>query len=282
MKSSKQILLVIITLMFAAIAFGIFWYNPFTSAGEPPKETIIEEEITSIEVNAENTSILLIPSENVATKLNVAGDRENFSMYTHVKEKNLLIETENKNKLFGSDTENLPLLTAYIPEQARIISLAVTTTIGDIQVRDIDAYEIGVKTESGSIDFEKMSMKYIDAETSDGEINMRQLEAHGISAESSEDIYMEDAIGSLKGKTSNGSINVVISEAAYSMDFNTENGGIFIQTEKPPIDVQIESQVQNGDINILGESYGNLIYGSGTSLIKLTANNGDISFTSEE
>ncbi|TWT25173.1 DUF4097 family beta strand repeat-containing protein [Planomicrobium sp. CPCC 101110] len=281
MKSTRRVPFVLSTLLLAALAFGVFWYRSFTSADDAPKEMVIDEEITNLEVNAENTDILLLPSENENTKLNVTGDSRNFSLNTHIQGKNLSIETENKTQAFGAVLEKQPLLTVYLG-QPHLLSLTLTSTNGDIRAGDIEAYEISAETSKGDVDFENMSMKYIIARTDDGKISMRKLEAHLIKAESDGNLDMENIFGSLTGIASNGNIDIALDGVAYSMDLTAENGGIAIRSKEPPTDVRFEAQAENGEVDIMGENSNNLVYGDGIYLIKLAAADGDILFTSEK
>lgn len=281
MKSTRWVPFVLSILLLAALAFGVVWYRSFTSADNAPKEMIIDEEITNLEVNAENTDILLLPSENENTKLNVTGDKRNFSLNTHIQGKNLSIETENKTQIFGTASKSQPLLTVYLG-QPYLLSLTLTSTNGSIRAGDIEAYEISAETSKGDVDFEKLNMKYIIAKTSDGKISMRHSEAQLIKAESAGNLDMENILGSLTGTASNGSISIALDEVAYSMDLIAANGGIAIRSKEPPTDVRIEAQAENGEVEIMGENSNNLVYGDGIYLIKLAAADGDILFTSEE
>ncbi|PSL41435.1 putative adhesin [Planomicrobium soli] len=281
MIALKGITLLILSLLLAAIAFGIFRYNPFTLANETSKETIIDEEVRNIEITTENTAILLLPSENASTEIKVTGDRKNFNLNTFVQEKNLVIETENKNPSSSSTTEKLPLLTVYVP-QPNIVSLTLININGSIEARDVEAYEIGAETDKGDVDFQNLYMKYIVAKTSNGNIKMKHAEAQLIKAVAMGDIHVENTFGSFTGISSNGNIDVVLDEIMNSMDLNAENGSISVQTKESLLDAKVESEAQNGVIDILGESDANLVYGEGSYLIKLKANNGDILFTNEE
>ena len=117
-------------------------------------------------------------------------------------------------------------------------------------------------------------------QTDNGRIELNQIEASKIHVKSDNGrIDIQQVNGEIIGKTDNGGITLLTDHLDQSIDLSTDNGRIEIQTLNEPTNATIDADTDNGKIILFGKEKKQMTFGDGEHTIKLKSDNGRITIT---
>lgn len=211
-------------------------------------------------MESENADINVIASNNNTAKAELVNNEKNkYKIDVKMDGDTLEIQVNRKGfKWFSIDFfSSSPTLNLMLPEKI--------------------AGTIELETNNGSINASNFESKELTAESDNGEILIKNVKSNSIYAQSDNgELFFENVKGEIIGESDNGDISLVNDALNQSIDFETDNGSITIQTKKEPENVKMDVYTDNGNINIFGKSNESTVIGNGENLIKLTSDNGDI------
>ena len=277
MRKPGRIILLIVFFLLLAITLIIFLFNSFTASGNS-QEAFFDEEIRDIYISAENADIVILPSENESTAIELSGNNEGFNLSTDLDRNQLTVDISSTSRLFDFGSPDAPVLTIHLPlTDFRMLQLYNGN--GKIQISDIVLYEFTAYTANGDIEIQNVSTKYFTAETANGGISINESEAQIVEANSSNgDIHLKNVTAYVKlvANSSNGKIELQTVELASPIEFTSNNGDIIIQTENKPTQGRIHASAANGKVNIFGDETEQIAFDEEFPFLKVTAVNGDI------
>ena len=277
MRKTGRIILLVVFFLLLAIGLIIFLFNAFT-ASSSSQEAFFEEEIRDIYISAENADMVIRPSENESTAIELSGNNKDFSLSTDLDRNQLTVNISSTSRFFDFSSSDAPLLTVHIP-LTNFRTLRLYNGNGNIQISDIELYESTAYTANGDIELQNVYTKYFKAETANGGIRAKESEGQIVETDSSNgDIHLENitAYVNLIANSSNGKIELQTVELASPIEFTTNNGDIIIQTENKPTQGRIQAHALNGKVNIFGDDSGQIAFEGDFPFLKVDAVNGNI------
>ncbi|QGH33024.1 DUF4097 family beta strand repeat protein [Gracilibacillus salitolerans] len=265
MINIKKIIMIACILVLVGGIGSVMSYRFYEPATLAVTKEVQSTEITSIEIDIQNEKVDIIPTTDPTPKVELTGTEDSHSKTELVVEENnntLSIHTENEmGKWFSFNFFNSSrTLTVYLPEQ-EYQRLAVEISNGSLQAQGLTINEVNVETKNGKIDLSDIVADSYQLKTSNGKIDLENVE------------------GELAARANNGAISLVTENLDRNINFETDNGRIKIQSEKEPTNAVIDTKVDNGRINLFGDSDYNTIIGDGDNLVKLSTKNGSITVT---
>ncbi|HLR40510.1 MAG TPA: DUF4097 family beta strand repeat-containing protein [Virgibacillus sp.] len=267
-----------IVLLIVGVAGSIFTFKAANKTEDVTEEKVINDDFNNIEVTANEAEVEILPTSDSQAKVELSGKNSNYRLSTGVEGSTLKVDVAYKQKkLFNFDFTLASLsLKVYLPEK-EYNSLQIESGNGRVRVDDLQAKVIHVKTDNGQIKLNHIGSSEVTAEADNGTIDMENVTATNVKVKADNGkIKLKDVEGNLSGTTNNGSISLVTRDLHRSIDFETDNGRINIQTEKKPTNAIIDAKVDNGKVTVFGESNWDTVIGEGENLIKLTTKNGTI------
>lgn len=264
----KKMVIVASILLVVGVIGSIVTFNFMDDPAPIAEEKVIDtNDITAINIRANNETLNVIPTKKQTTKVALTGKATRNSkdeLFVGVEGNKLSIRTENQRKFFSFDFFTTSLtLTVYLPEKV----------YESLQV-DID---------NGHFRAEQLTVNDIKARTNNGQIKMSNIEARTVKVKSDNGkINLEDVEGEIVGKTDNGAISLVTSDLDRPIELESDNGRITIQSDKEPTNATFRVDTDNGDINIFDKYDGDAVIGDGKNVIKLSTDNGRITVAKEE
>lgn len=227
------------------------------------KKTFEQKNIEAIEVNSNNARVEIIPTKDEAAKVELFGKaakntKNDFS--AKMEGDTLIVSLEEKQFGFlhlDFSRESLTLKIT-LPEK-QYNSLKIDNDNGYVQLAGLNVKQLQGNTNNGRVELKNITSASVNIETDNGKL------------------ILNDVSGKIKGKTNNGKISIKTADLDRSMELETDNGSIEIETEKEPTNVAFDVHVDNGRVNILDKYEGNAVIGDGDNIIKLKTNNGKIS-----
>lgn len=261
----KKLVIVASLLFVVGVIGSIVTFNLMDDPVRVAEEKVIDtNNISAIDIHANNETVKIIPSKDQATKVELTGKAtKNFKdkLSVDVEGNTLSVQTENQRKLFNFDFFTTSLtVTVYLPEKL----------YESLQV-DID---------NGHFQAEQLTIKDIDATTNNGRIKMSNIDSEIIKVESDNgEINLEDVDGEIVGETNNGSISLVTTNLDRPIELESDNGSIQVKSDKEPTNATFLVDTDNGTVTIFDKYNGNAVIGDGDNLIKLSTDNGEITVT---
>ncbi|REB05201.1 hypothetical protein DVB69_15685 [Sporosarcina sp. BI001-red] len=262
-KNKLFVALVVVLIVAGGISF---LFKPGSVFEKSTNKKVIEDlSFTTITVFADNAAVEIVPTQDSVTTVEYSGKtkkNKKFIFEAAVKGDTLDVQFKEKRKSFiqfGFSSLDLTL-TVHLPEKQ---------------------YErLKVETDNGRIIAEQLQAKDINLETDNGKIELKDVDAEEMSVKSDNGrITLENVTGQMKAKTYNGRIYVVTNNLDQSMDLETDNGRIEIQTETEPTNATIDAKTDNGRVELFGQENKHLTFGAGKNLVKLGTDNGRITVT---
>ncbi|WP_100010331.1 DUF4097 family beta strand repeat-containing protein [Lentibacillus sediminis] len=252
---------VIASLLIVAGVLGSVFTFPSVESSVAAERDVDMTEIANINIRMDNGRVNVFRTDTSQAKIELEGsvserDKPNFSVETEGD--TLIIEVAKERKLFqfitftGSATLNL-----YLPPKD-YDSLIVDTDNGTFQAEELAVKEIQALTDNGKITLDSITAETVDLNTANGKIVLADVE------------------GKITGKTNNGSISFDTPDLDRSMDLETDNGSITIQTEEEQANAVIDARTDNGRVTVFGDSDWDTVTGDGDHEIKLRTSNGSI------
>lgn len=266
MLNIKRISIIASFFLLIGIVGSVFTFNSVNKAEEMTKEKIINnDEYTNIDIRADNARIDILPAPDDVAKVELSTKDPDYHLSTQVKESTLKVQVEHKQrKLFNFNIFSFGTrLTVYVPEQLYDL-IQVKSDNGKITGNNLQATTMIAETDNGLIELEHIDASAVQAKTANGKIVLDQVE------------------GDISGRTSNGKITFVTGDLDRSIDLETDNGKIDIQTGKEPTNAMLDVRVDNGSVKIFGDSNWDTVVGNGDHTIKLRTGNGRITVTKND
>lgn len=263
MLNIKRISLIAVVLLIVGITGSVFTFTSAYQSEEILKQEVIQsEEIAHINIRTDNGKTTILPTDETQIRMELSTKNNKYELLTEVDGNTLFIEAIDQQKKFVNfDIFSFgATLTVYIPEKA-YDSLHVESDNGLITVNQMQANDIDVKTDNGKIELKDINSSSVKVNTSNGKVVLDHVQ------------------GDLVGKTNNGIIELVTEDLERSIDLETDNGKIGVQTMQEPINVTFDVRVGNGKIKVFGDSNWDTVIGNGEHLIKLKTDNGSITVT---
>lgn len=282
MRNIKLISLIALALLIIGIIGSVFTFNSVHQSDWLTKEeTIPSEGIDNLDILTNNTKIEVLPTNDSDITAELSTKSKKHELLVKVEDSTFFIEVKDKQKSFISlDFFSFgTALTVYVPEKV-YDSLQVESDNGRITIEQIKVNDVNVKADNGRIELGSIDSNTVTVRSSNGRIAMESINSSTINANSSNGKIMFDHVeGDISGKTNNGSIELVTTDLDRSIELETDNGKINIQTEQEPTNVTFDVRVDNGKVLIFGSSSWDTVIGNGENLIKLKTNNGGITVT---
>lgn len=265
----KQRLLILIAsclLIVGAIGSIITYRTSDVSAEDLTDTELIENDhVTKIEVETENAKIEVLPTDEENIKVEFTAPSSEHDKYK------LKLEEVG-------DTLSIKLKEKRIQFLYFDISLDFTGPVLKLYLPQKQYEELSIDGINGRIDVEQIEVAYADIETINGKIKLKEL----VTAEtevSSENggIELNHVEGNISSEVTNGSTHLVTDNLDRSIDLESVNGKITIQSSKEPTNATIEASVINGKVNIFGDNARVKSFGNGEHKIELESVNGSIS-----
>ncbi|ALS02849.1 hypothetical protein ATZ33_16135 [Enterococcus silesiacus] len=175
--------------------------------------------------------------------------------------------------------------------------LAIAFTNSDINVNDVNAEKLSIKTTNGYLNvFNDVRADEATFQTTNGDIQVNDFTASKWSANSTSgsislsdikgitnietsngDIQVTNLKGEAQAKTTNGSFSLYGTEIPKKLLVESQQGDIQVNTEEILYDVTIKTKTQLGDSTIFGKERTSFKRGKGTKSFTLQTNSGDIS-----
>lgn len=288
-----------------AIAAEILPSYPIENVRSEEREVIkITEQYTNIRVNVQHGSLIVRPSDNEETVVELTGKHDKLRLTAEVIGQTLSINLKDIRRFFSfSFSFNFTpiVLTVHVPKKlyemielytdnGRIMAekllgktFKAESDNGRIQLQAIAATTLSGETDNGRVEMANIQAEHVRAKTDNGRIEMNHVDAQKVTAESDNGrIEMANIAGALYGQTDNGRITLKTAGLDRNIDFSTDNGSILIESEKEPTNVTILAKTGHGRIDIFGEKNSRTAIGSGDNTIKLKSDNGRITVTANK
>lgn len=279
MINIKRISIIALILLVVGIVGSLLTFKSMTQLQEVSEEKVINEAFTQMEILTDNAEVRILPTNDPSAKLEISGNTRKNSKYnlsTNVEGSKLFIEVKDKQLSFLNFFPTLLSVTLYLPEK-EYESLIVESDNGLIHIDTLQAREINAKTDNGKMELRNITGNTVTTEVSNGTSDLINVVTSKVSVNSSNGKIILDGVeGDLYGKTNNGSISLDTSTLDRSIEFTTDNGRITIRTEEEPTNATIDASVDNGKVDIFGNSTNHTTIGDGENLIKLRTDNGGI------
>ncbi|WP_342510156.1 DUF4097 family beta strand repeat-containing protein [Sporosarcina sp. FSL K6-2383] len=262
-KNKLFIALVLVLVVAGGISFLFKQVNAFEKSDS--KKVIDDLSFSNITISTDNAAVEIVPTtDSVATVEYTGKTKKNkkFIFEADVKGDTLSIQFKEKRKgftQFGFSSLDLTL-TVQLPKK-QYERLQVETDNGRIIADQLQAQDIKLDTDNGRIELKQVTAKTVDVKTDNGKI------------------LLEDIEGKIKAKTDNGQVTLITNSLDQSIDLETDNGRIEIQTETEPTNAIIDAKTDNGQVELFGQENKHVTFGKGENLIKLRTDNGRITVT---
>ncbi|WP_079527935.1 DUF4097 family beta strand repeat-containing protein [Halobacillus hunanensis] len=262
MTNTKKIsIIALVLLVVGALGSLISFQSLNDSASVSEEKTFSDNNITDIEISANNDEVEIISTEDSTTKVELTGtsseEIENY-LSANVAGSTLSIKLRDERMfdIFNFVGTSLTLK-VYLPEKV----------YDSLQV-DID---------NGSFQAEQLSINNVKAEADNGHIEMNNIAATMLNVEADNGVIsLENIEGKINGEVNNGEIYLKTNHLDRPITLESDNGNIEIETDKEPTNAVLDIKTDNGEATVFGSSNWNTVTGDGDNLIKLTTNNGNI------
>ena len=279
MRNIKLISLIALILLVVGIIGSAFTFRSFHQSDWIIKEeTVPSEEIEHLDIRTNNTRIEVLPTNDLDITAELSTKNKKYELLTEVKDDTFFIQVNDKRRnlisldFFSFGTK----LIVYVPEKMWD-SLQVESDNGLISVEQLTANDVHVKADNGKIELENIESTDITGHASNGLITMKNIVSSTVDVNTSNGkIKFDHVEGDIYGKTNNGAIEFIATDLDRSIELETDNGKIDVQTEQEPTNVTFDVRVDNGKVSIFGSSNWDTVIGNGENLIKLKTNNGSI------
>lgn len=262
MNRTKKLTIIAFVLIIIGTIGSLLTYNLLDRPDFIAEEKIIQDDnITEIDIRADNAKINLMPSEDGSVKVMLTGrarTKDNLSVNTADDRLSIGLNNEESKKIFNIGVFEPDFeLSVYIPE------------------RQYEA--IYIDLDNGGIKASQIQADYIEANSANGIIEMGGISADEVKVNSENGkLILWDIKGKITGESANGMISLKTDRLDSPVQLESDNGTIEIHTNNEPTNVTFDAETQNGRIDILGDNNGNLRIGDGENLIRLRTSNGSI------
>lgn len=239
---------------------------------------IIENSYTKIDINVDHGGLIVRPSNDTKTTVELDGRAEKFKLSADVIGDTLVIRLKRLRHwlLMFYLTQKAVTLNVFIPKKL-YQSLTMKTDNGRIDAVELAGKEIVASSDNGRITLEKVEAENVKSSTDNGRIEMRDINAASLRTKTDNGrIVLDHVNGSIIGETDNGRITYQAESMDQNLDLRTDNGKILIESRTEPQNVSIHARTQNGRMDIFGEQNSRTVIGAGENIVRLKTDNGRI------
>ncbi|NMD71474.1 DUF4097 domain-containing protein [Bacillus sp. DNRA2] len=278
MINMKNISVVALVLLLIGIVGSLLTYKPVMKERLISEEKVVNQKFNKIEIKSDAVGVELLPTTDSKAKVKLSGNAGNAENHLATKVKNdaLTIEVDYKQTSFINFLPTSLSLKVYVPENI-YESLKIENKDGGIKVGRLQANEIDIRTINGGIELSHTNGTNVVTETMDGSIKLNKVGASFIRTNTvNGSIVLEGVLGQLSGKNKDGSIKLVTNDLDRSIDFETVNGNIHIQSGTEPTNATINASSVDGNVSIFDSTKTNEVFGKGQNIINLSTMDGGI------
>ncbi len=246
------------------------------------KNTIPDDGFTNVVINTNDVQLEVIPSADAEVQIELVGgstDGKADEVNTTSSNGKLVIDYTPNNGWFDVNLREFfhPLtLKVYLPEK-EYQSISISQGNGFVDIDGFTANNVNISTNNGRVLASNLHTQLATFESDNGKVEANNITSSKIKAESENGaIELNNVTGELYGSVDNGRIVVNVDEIVQTMDFESDNGEIIINTKTEPTDVRFDVESDNGSVDILGQYNGDAMIGAGSTLVKLQVDNGRI------
>ncbi|MFS0674817.1 DUF4097 family beta strand repeat-containing protein [Ornithinibacillus sp. 179-J 7C1 HS] len=264
----KQKLLIIIAscLFVLGVVGSLITYQTAGASDEDVKETKIVENqsISKFEIETDNARVDVLPTtdEEITVEFTAPGTNKNKYKFNVEEEGDLLsVEVKEKRLQFLSVDLDFsfkgPNVIIYLPEK-QYDELGIDVINGRVHVEDIEIANVDIETVNGRVELEGLKTNTTTVSSENGGVNLTHVD------------------GDIISEVVNGRTTMITNDLDRSINLESVNGKIDIQTSNEPTNASIEVDVVNGKVDIFGDSSRSAVVGDGKHKIKLKTVNGSI------
>lgn len=262
MNNLKQWIMIAVALLVIGGAGSLITFFTMKQYDIEETATVDAANISGLEIRFHNGKILMQETDEDDIRVELTGKkRDKSNVHLRVEEVGgtLTIESSRaKSTIFNTFPGVRKLsLTVYIPKKV-FDSVQVDIENGSLQARQFHAKNVKTTANNAAITLEN-----VDAETVNVKSNNRN-------------IILDHVTGELIGEARNGTIVLITESLDRNIDFYTNNGSIKIETDKEPTNAILDARANNGKVHVFGKQDWIPAFGNGEHLIKLRANNRNI------
>jgi DUF4097 and DUF4098 domain-containing protein YvlB len=251
---------------FALIAIGfvgsvLTFSSYYKSISISENKTISAQQINEIEIDLRFGEIDIVPTTSKEILVDVYGKMASgvaASPIIEEKGNTLEIKSEEKFQLMQLGLFKPELkVTVYLP-QKQYEEISVKTSVGDIDVQQMQAISIEAKTNFGDVDVQDVKSNSVLVKSDVGKLELTRVE------------------GEINAETQFGDVDVFVQEFAHNIDVRTELGEIKMETKTEPKNVRVEASTDLGQTKVFNQKGGSFTAGDGSIVVKGHSNLGNI------
>jgi len=224
--------------------------------------TVDSANISGLEVRLRNGKILMRETDETQIRIELTGKERNKS---NVK---LRVEEVGGKLLIEPSRTKAPLFNIFSGFRSLHLSVYIPNRVLD---------SVQVDIQNGSLDVRQLHVANVRTTADDAAIRLEKVDAETVNVKSNNrNIIFDHVTGELTGETKNGKIMMITDDLDRNIDFYTSNGSIQIDTGKEPTNAILDVRANNGKVRVFEKQDWTAAFGNGEYLIKLRANNGNI------
>jgi len=274
----KKVMMIAVLLIVVGLTGSLFTYQSISKADDITENKVIQEAFDEIKIMSNEASVEVLPTDDSKAKIELSSKSSNYHFAADVEQSVLNVKVDyRQKKLFNFDFTSAHVsLKVYVPEKEYKL-LQIKSDNGSIQAHDLQAKDTYAETDNGRIKLSNMNAEKVTATADNGSLDLKNVIALVVETKTNNGkVNLDKVDGQIVGKANNGSIVFKTEELNRSIDFETDNGKITIQSEKEPTNAILDIQVDNGKVDYFGKSNWDTVIGDGEHVIKLTTKNGKI------
>ncbi|MEN2465432.1 DUF4097 family beta strand repeat-containing protein [Ornithinibacillus sp. FSL M8-0202] len=262
----KKLWIIIASCLFVVGVIGsLLTYKTAGASSEDVIETevIDNQGITTLNVKTDNARVEVLPTSEKEITVEFTSPATSKNKYKFTVEEDgdtLAVEVKEKRILqfisFDFSFQG-PSLVIYLPEK-QYAELKVDVINGRVNVEGLEVEHANVQTINGRIELEDLTTITTYVSSENGRVELTYVD------------------GEITSNAVNGRTTLITNDLDRSIDLETVNGKIEIQTMQEPTNAAFEVSVVNGKVDILGDNSKNSVFGEGAHKIKLKTVNGSI------
>lgn len=266
MPRQKLLIIIASCLFVLGVVGSLITYQTAGASSEDVTETKVVENqnIMKLDIETDNARVDVLPTTDENIKVEFVAPGTNISKYKFTVEEegnSLSIEVKEKRLQFLSFDLDLsfkgPNVTLYLPEK-QYEELDIDVINGRVNIEDVKVADVEVETVNGRIELTQLQTTTTSVSSENGGIQLTNVD------------------GEITSEVVNGRTTVLTEDLDRSMNLESINGRIEVETAKGPTNATIEVDVVNGKVDIFGESSRSAVIGDGEHKIKLKTVNGNI------
>lgn len=279
MRNIKRLSIVASVILLVGIIGSVLTYTSAKSnQGWEKEERSFGNEVMNIDIQSSNTNVEVMSTDGQDITLEYNARNIDDQLTAEVTDQTLTIQIQDKSNKWFNFGLFLPerTLKVFVPQKS-YHHLKIENDNGHIELNNFQGERIILNNDNGKVDMTHVEGSIIEADLDNGQVGLEHVLADEVNVNTSNGrIVLTDVEANITGKTNNGSILLETVALDKEVDFYTDNGRIKIKTEQKPTNAILDLRVDNGRINVFGESNWDTVFGEGEHLIKLVTNNGGI------